>query len=291
MFGSLFYTPNTPYNSYLFFYFYFHEPTFHSTAVDKFMTIGGAPVGHPCVYISIYMYADAGTAHRSWETSTNDPTAGSPPSIADLYSGARSRTRRVWLPSVSSMQILRHVGLGARRAGLPLSLSLSLRMLFFFSFFFRKVFNLWNLIFLFFWLCVTFWKSFVLYFSGFFIGSRSVGHREIWRPIRIFFCGFCIEKKSPSSLGDTEGGIILTAEKEKKRVPSWDSVGSPCPSTLVNSPLVYCLEPTSTHTCVCVIRTSLSHWMVIVKLCKTFFWKVKGRLFSLSSLVGFSTVF
>jgi hypothetical protein len=170
------------------------------------------------------------------------------------------------------------------------ALYLSLRMLFFFSFFFRKVFNLWNLIFLFFWLCVTFWKSFVLYFSGFFIGSRSVGHREIWRPIRIFFCGFCIEKKSPSSLGDTEGGIILTAEKEK-RVPSWDSVGSPCPSTLVNSPLVYCLEPTSTHTCVCVIRTSLSHWMVIVKLCKTFFWKVKGRLFSLSSLVGFSTVF
>lgn len=96
------------------------------------------------------------------------------------------------------------------------ALYLSLRMLFFFSFFFRKVLNLWNLIIFFFWLCVTFGKSFVLYFSGFFIGSRSVGHREIWRPIRIFFCGFCIEKKSPSSLGDTEGGIILTAEKRKK---------------------------------------------------------------------------
>lgn len=46
-----------------------------------------------------------------------------------------------------------------------------------------------------------------------------------------------------------------------------------------------------THKCVCDTYLSLSHWMVIVKLCKTFFWKVKGRLFSLSSLVGFSTVF
>ena len=31
--------------------FYFTSPTFHSTAVDKFMTIGGAPVGHSYIYI------------------------------------------------------------------------------------------------------------------------------------------------------------------------------------------------------------------------------------------------
>lgn len=33
-------------------YFLFHEATFQSAAVDKFMTIEGAPVGYPYVYIS-----------------------------------------------------------------------------------------------------------------------------------------------------------------------------------------------------------------------------------------------
>ncbi len=108
------------------------------------------------------MYAYAGTAHGSWETSTNDPS-GSPPSIADLYSGARSRGSSLTLESVFNADLTRHVRVSVRVArdhrSLDLSLSLYIRTLFFFSFF-ERFFKLVKFVFFFFCDFVLLWKIF-----------------------------------------------------------------------------------------------------------------------------------
>jgi len=103
----------------------------------------------------------------------------SPPSIADLYSGARSR---VFDSSLFNADLAAWVSVRVARD------TLSAQAVYLFFFFKVLTCEIWFFGF------VLLLKSFVLYFSGFFIGSRSVGHREIWRPIRIFSVAFVRRK-------------------------------------------------------------------------------------------------
>lgn len=191
------------------------------------------------------------------------------------------------------MQILISFSLSARRAGSLVSKHAVILFIYFLEFFFFIYLKLVKFDFDF--VCY-FWKSsFVLYFSGFFIGSRSVGHPRDMETHKDLFCGLCVcgERVHHHSATPRVASFSRQKNIREKIVPFFDSVGSPCPSTLVNSPLA--LSRTYIHTCMCMwyMRTlvSCSPQDGYCYSVRHIFWKVKGRLFSLSSLVGFSTVF
>lgn len=170
-----------------------------------------------------------------------------------------------------------------------LSLSLSLRMLLFFSFFFfSKGFKLVKFDFSFLLTLRYFWKIFCVILQRLLYWFSVRGSPRDMETHKDLFLWLLYREKESIITRRHRGWHHSHGRKIKKKeslLETLSGVRVPRPSSTHPSYTVLSLH---THT---LVYLSLSHWMVIVKLCKTFSWKVKGRLFSLSSLVGFSTVF